>query len=210
MLSSQRMNAGGSEADGTCRGFDGSSAADAPGSLASFAEIYDAHFDFIWRSVRRLGVSEGPAEDVVQEIFIHVHRRLGTFEGRSTLKTWLFGVALGVVRNHRRAAHRKRVAAPKTALAAHIDAADRSDEDQPYARAEKAEAVRILYRILDEMDDDKREVFVLAELEQLPASEIAQLLGSKLHTVYSRLRAAREQFKNSAARYRARDGWRYR
>jgi RNA polymerase sigma-70 factor (ECF subfamily) len=175
----------------------------------SFEAIYDEHFDFIWRSVRRLGVSEAAAEDLVQEIFIVVHRRLHTFEGRSKLQTWLFGIALRMVRNHRRAMARERARTPDAAAEEPPAVDDQRRALTPHSYAEKLEARRILYRILDELDDDKREVFVLAELEQLPLAQIAEVLSTKLFTVYSRLRAARAQFQRAAARYRARDGWRY-
>src|SRR5262245_45260554 len=88
-------------------------AGDAPPSAAetkqlpSLGEVYAEHFSFVWRSVRRLGVAEEAVEDVVQEVFIVVHRHSGRYEARASLRSWLFGIVLGVVRNHRRAARRK-------------------------------------------------------------------------------------------------------
>src|SRR5580765_6751726 len=73
----------------------------------TFAEVYEAHFAFVWRSVRRLGVDDAAVDDVVQETFVIVHRRLQEFEARSSLKTWLFGILLRVVRDHRRTLRRK-------------------------------------------------------------------------------------------------------
>jgi RNA polymerase sigma-70 factor (ECF subfamily) len=170
----------------------------------SFSATYEANFAFVWRSVRRLGVQEEAVDDVVQETFVIVHRRLAEFEGRSSLKTWIFGIVLRVVRDHRRSRRRK-------PLSAAADADALADATQgPHERAEKAEAARALHAILDEMDDDKREVFVLAELEQMTAPEIADALSVPLNTVYSRLRAARQAFEASVARWRARDGWRLR
>src|SRR5262245_22373561 len=67
-----------------------------PVVVPEFEELYEAHFDFVWRSLRRLGVPHPGLDDAVQEVFIVVHRRLGAFEGRSTLKTWLFGIAVHV------------------------------------------------------------------------------------------------------------------
>ena len=68
----------------------------------TFAEVYDATFAFVWRSALRLGAPALTVDDVVQETFVIVHRRLGEFEGRSSLKTWLFGILRNVVRAHRR------------------------------------------------------------------------------------------------------------
>ena len=175
-----------------------------PGGL-TFEGVYEAHFPFVWRSVRRLlGLAQGSVDDVVQEVFVVVHRRLGDFEGRSSVKTWLFGVALRVVRDHRKTQRRKNP--PPGAEASDDpevivdDAAHRPDE-----RAEKAQAVRVLHQILDGLDDEKREIFVLAELEQMSAPEIADALAINLNTVYSRLRTARHEFEEAVARHRAQD-----
>jgi RNA polymerase sigma-70 factor (ECF subfamily) len=169
-----------------------------------FDAIYREHFAFVWRSARRLGVREASLDDVVQEVFVVVHRRLSSFEGRSSLKTWLFGVTLRVVRDHRRSARRREDVAD-------VDPdALRAEEGGPSEQAEKAEAVRALHAILDEMDDERREVFVMAELEQLSMPEVAGALGINLNTAYARLRAARQSFEQSVARHRARDGWRLR
>src|SRR5579859_5834321 len=69
----------------------------------TFAQVYEEHFSFVWRSARRLGAPDAVVDDVVQEIFVIVHRRLAAFEGRSSMKTWLYGIVLNVVRAHRRA-----------------------------------------------------------------------------------------------------------
>jgi len=174
-----------------------------------FEAIYDEHFAFVWRSARRLGVSEASASDVAQEVFLIVLRRLSSFEGRSSLKTWLFGILIGVVRNHRRSRRRERAVLEPTSTFEREPTAPANDPD-PHASAAKAEAVRLLYEMLDELDDDKREVFVLAELEQFTAPAIAEALGVNLNTVYSRLRAARRAFEDAVARRRARDEWRVR
>ena len=180
-------------------------AAGEPPAVAAltFEGVYEAHFPFVWRSARRLlGMAEGSVDDVVQEVFVVVHRRLGSFEGRSSVKTWLFGITLRVVRDHRRSQVRKstREGDSRDAESVHADAAHAPDE-----RAAKAEAVLALHRILEGLDDEKREVFVLAELEQMSAPEIADALQINLNTVYSRLRTARQAFEEGVARHRARD-----
>jgi RNA polymerase sigma-70 factor (ECF subfamily) len=169
---------------------------------AGFESVYDTYFPFIWRSVQRLGVPASLVDDVVQEVFIVVHRRLGSFEARSTLKTWLYAIALRVARVHRARYRRAQVPALDP------DRARAPDATRPDERASNAEAARLVQAILDGLDDDQREVFVLAELEELPVPEIARVLDVKLNTAYSRLRLARAAFAEGAARERARDRWR--
>jgi RNA polymerase sigma-70 factor (ECF subfamily) len=174
------------------------------GAGLTFEEVYSGHFPFVWRSVRRLGIPAGSVEDAVQEVFVVVHRKLGEFEGRSSLKTWLFGIVLRVVRDQRRAMRRKGMPLAQEDPETVKDEAARGPDE----RAAKAEAVRALHALLDELDDEKREIFVLAELEQMSVPEIADVLSVNLNTVYSRLRAARQQFEEAVARHRARDRWR--
>jgi RNA polymerase sigma-70 factor (ECF subfamily) len=166
--------------------------------------VYREHFAFVWRAAKRLGVSHGSIDDVVQEVFVVVHRRLGDFEGRSSVKTWLFGIALRIVRDHRRAARRRPIE-PEVDPDALVSSAG-----GPAENAEKAEAVRVLHALLDELDDERREVFVMADLEQMSMPEIADALGLNLNTAYARLRLARQEFEHALARHRARDQWRLR
>lgn len=168
----------------------------------AFDDVYRAHFAFVWRSARRLGVRDSSLDDVVQEIFVIVHRRLAAFEGRSSMRTWLFGIAIRVVRDHRRAVKRKQPQGEP------IDPDTLPASAGP--DAEKAEAVRVLHALLDELQDERREIFVMAELEQMAMPEIAEALGLNLNTAYGRLRAARLDFEQALARHRARDEWRLR
>jgi RNA polymerase sigma-70 factor (ECF subfamily) len=138
-------------------------------------------------------------DDVVQEVFVVAHRRLSSFEGRSSVKTWLFGILIRVVSDYRRTLRRKGGLAPLPEVL--VDEAG----EHPEALAERKQKVRVLHDLLDELDDDKRAVFVLAELEQMTAPEIVEALGVNLNTVYSRLRAARKGFDAALRRYRARE-----
>ena len=169
-----------------------------------FAEVYRDNFAFVWRSARALGVGPAALDDVAQEIFVIVHRSLPEFAGRSKLRTWISGIVLNVVRHHRRSLARKsphELSREEPADPALLHAAGRD----PHEAAELAEETRLLQRILDDLDDDKREVLVLAELEELAVPEIAEALGLKLNTAYSRLRLARADFEQAAARHRARE-----
>lgn len=159
----------------------------------SFESIYEEHFDFIWRSMRRLGISSQSIDDAVQDVFLVVHRRLEDFEERCSLKTWLFGIALRVAHDHHRRARRKGGHEP-------LDPAVADGSPGPHEELAKAEAVRELDRILNSLDEDKRAVFILAEIEQMTAPEIAEALGINVNTVYSRLRSSRRAFEAALAR----------
>jgi RNA polymerase sigma-70 factor (ECF subfamily) len=177
----------------------------------TFDEVYDEHFPFVWRSVRRLGVVDSAVDDVVQDVFLVVHRRLSSFEGSGAMKSWLFGIVLRVVKDLRRTLRRKPA---QLGGAASTDddvdgMADRTSNN-PHETLAKAEAVKVLHAALDAMPDERKEVFILSELEQMTVPEIAEAIGANVNTTYSRLRAARADFERAAARARAADGWRSR
>ena len=174
----------------------------------TFDEVYEEQFSFVWRSARGLGIPEHAVDDVTQEIFVIVHRRLADFEGRSSVRTWLYGILRNVVRSHRRDLRKRSTGEAPGEVAIDPDTLGDEGERGPDEAAAKAEAARLVVTLLEALDDDKREVFVLAELEQLTAPEIAQMLGEKTNTVYSRLRFAREEFAAAALRHRRHDEWR--
>lgn len=167
-----------------------------PSQRERLAAIYREHLDFVWRSLRRLGAPEHALEDAVQDVFVVAARRLDDFEGRSSVRTWLFGIAMRVVRTQRRTLwrHKRKV----EALAASRDPDAAPSEGPPQ---ERREAQVLLQQLLDELDEDKRAVYVLAELEGMTANEIAAGLGANVNTVYTRLRAARRQLREAAARH---------
>lgn len=160
----------------------------APRSAVDFDALYESYFEFVWRSVRQLGVPDASVDDAVQDVFLVAHRRLAAFEARSTLRTWLFGIAVRVASDHRRAVRRK---GGGEQLTPEIP----SPRPSPHDDAETSEALRRFFRALDALDAPKREVFVLAEVEQFTAPEIAEALAIPLNTVYSRLRTARQAFE---------------
>jgi RNA polymerase sigma-70 factor (ECF subfamily) len=164
----------------------------------TFEAIYREHFRFVWRSVRRFGIRGAAVDDVVQEIFLVVHRRLESFEARSSTKTWLYGILRRVVADHRRSLRRK----PTWLEGNESEIDDVSDSlaKGPEASAAEAEQVRLLYRVLDALDEDKREVFILAELEGMTLLEIGEALEINPNTASSRLRAARQRFEEALAR----------
>lgn len=162
-----------------------------------FASVYRDHHGFVWRTLRHLGVEPGRVDDAAQDTFLVVHRRLGEFEGRAALSTWLFEIARRVAARYRRTAARE--ASRQDAL---IETAGAWRLDE---QLERAEAAEILRRFLEELDGDKSVVFVLAELEQWQVTEIAEALELNVNTVHARLRAARIQLERLVRRLRARE-----
>lgn len=164
-----------------------------PAADVEFERVYRDYFGFAWSSLRRLGVPQESLEDAVQDLFMVVHRRLGEFEGRSTLRTWLFAIARRVAARHRRSFERR---ARKVAALAREPRA----EDPLDGAVARRQAAEIVHAFLDELDDGKRAVFVLHLFEEMSGPEIAKALDLKLNTVYSRLRLTRERFDALCAR----------
>jgi RNA polymerase sigma-70 factor (ECF subfamily) len=171
----------------------------------SFEEIYAEFFEMIWRAARRLGTPEAHVDDVTQDVFLVLHRRLHDYvRERSSLRSWIYGIVVRVVRDHRRTFRRKDARCVPLAPDAATDARLASPGPAPSEVAERNEAFALLCALLDELDQDKRELLVLSELEEMTVREIAEVLGANAQTIYSRLRAARKAFDQAHARYLAR------
>jgi RNA polymerase sigma-70 factor (ECF subfamily) len=168
--------------------------------VLDLATVYEAHFRYVWRCLRSLGVRDSQLEDALQDVFIVVQRRLPEFDGRAELGTWLYAIALRIARKYRDRARRE---------PASLEAAREHDPELPAAvgttsdGALERERLALARRALSSLADDKREIFVLARVEQMSAPEIASVLGIPLNTVYSRLRAARLAFDAEITRLRA-------
>jgi RNA polymerase sigma-70 factor (ECF subfamily) len=154
--------------------------------------LYETEFDFVWRSLRRLGVPESEISDALQEVFLIAHRKLGEFEERARFSTWLFQIAFGVASTRRRRAHRRYEVIDGSLLDEQC-AESRSPEDDFTMR----EALTLLDRALSGMNLEQRAVFVLFEIEELTSEEIAKTLRIPVGTVYSRLRLARAAFQRA-------------
>ena len=171
------------------------------GAPLEVADIHDSHADFVWSSLQRLGIQAADLEDALQDVFVVVHRRLGTFDGSSRLSTWLFGICLRVASQYRRKAHRyreRRVVDLETIAGEGGSAA-------PDAALLAREAEQRLERVLDALKPERRVVFVMFEIESIGCAEIAEQLGLPLGTVFSRLSAARTDFSKAALKLRRHD-----
>jgi RNA polymerase sigma-70 factor (ECF subfamily) len=178
-------------------------AAPQPGSEAvpPFASIYEQYFDFVWRSARRLGVSPAAMDDVVQEIFIVIHAKLATVRQPESLRSWIYGVVRRTVSDHRRSQRVRDASGPVLAVQHELE---HPVPPTPLDLTQQNDRVKLLFELLEGLDPIKREVFMLAELEEMTAPEIATILEIPLNTAYSRLRAARQAFEQALARHAAR------
>jgi RNA polymerase sigma-70 factor (ECF subfamily) len=164
-------------------------------SAITAREVYEQHADFVWRTLQHLGARSADLEDLGQEVFITVHRKLSSFDGRSKLTTWLFGICLNLVRRQRRRAYIR-------LEFLHAEPPERVDPSTPEARYEEEEARRRLAALLEKLSPERRATFVLFEVEGATCEEIAELTSVPLGTVYSRLHSARKQVAAAVARMR--------
>jgi RNA polymerase sigma-70 factor (ECF subfamily) len=155
--------------------------------------IFVQQSDFVWRSLRRLGVQDADADDALQEVFLVVYRRISEYADRGLLRAWLFTIARQVASHYHRGAtrtqHRHRALV--------VDASS-PDLEELVARRE---AEQVVQSFLDELDEPQRWVFFLSDIEGLSAPEIAAALGVNLNTVYGRLRLARKRFERAVERH---------
>lgn len=171
-----------------------------------FDAVYREHFDFVWRTLRRYGVPEASLDDAIQDAFLVVHARLAAFEGRSSVRTWMFGIARRVARDHRPSARAQADSMGAVTLDALPDVASNS----PLANLEVIERARCLESLLAGLAPKKREAFILVELEQMTFLEVARALGVNSNTISSRVRAARQELEQALTRLEAYSDWRQR
>lgn len=171
-----------------------------PGAPAAFEQLYRSHFGFTWRVLGHLGVPQAALDDAVQEVWLIVHRRLDAFEARSSLKTWLFGIALNVARNQRRGDDRR-------ARRLERMSAGEAPPDPETLRARR-EALERVQRYTSTLDEQLRAIFVCNLIENLSALETAEAVGTDVTTVYKRVRALRSSFKSWLARELGEEGGR--
>jgi RNA polymerase sigma-70 factor (ECF subfamily) len=158
----------------------------------TFDAVYERHFDFVYRVIVRLA-GRSHAEDLAQEVFAVVHRRLDEFEGRAKLTTWLFQIAYRVVGAHvRRERMRGLIAA-----ALPLELATREQGHDPYDRVEQSIA---LARAVRKLSWKKRAVLVLHEVEGWPCELIAERMDVPVATVWTRLHHARKELAELVAR----------
>ncbi len=167
-------------------------------ALPPFEELYRAHFEFVWRTLLRLGVPRRDVEDQLQEVFKVVHTQRSSYDGRASARAWLFGIAHNVARTWRRGVRRKGVFDPLPEVL----------PDLRGASAERSAATRedlqLLSSLVDALDDDLRDVFIMTELLEMTAREIGEALSLSPNTVSTRLRRAWDEVDRKVALHRRR------
>lgn len=159
--------------------------------LADFDAVYEGEFDYVYRTLRRLGVAEADADDAVHDVFVVVHRRLAEIDPERPIRPWLFGVARRIAAAHRRKARPTERQTEVAAAGAGVD--------------ERLSSHRLLWSALERLDPDRREVFVLHDIEGYTGEEIGKLLEIPTNTVHSRLRLARQDLVAIVGRLRGGD-----
>lgn len=163
------------------------------GTRADLEQIYREHYTFVWRVVRRLGAPF--VDDAVQEVFVVMHRRRHQLDTSSGVRPLLYGIARKVAARQRD--EHRRTPPPLTLV--------REASVDPEERVARAEAAQVIRAALDDMDEDKRMVFLLAEVEGMSIPEVARCQGINLNTAYARLRAARQRIQRAVQRHRAKE-----
>ena len=171
------------------------------GAGEDVGRVFDEHAPYVGRTLRCLGVGEREVGDAVQDVFLVVHRRLGEFAGRASVRTWLYAICLRVAREQRRRGARRR-----GDVVGELPDVEAGAGASPEVAVEKQRALAVALEILEGISEEKRTVFVLYEVEQVPMAEVAELAGCPLQTAYSRLHAARVEIARALVRRRARGG----
>jgi RNA polymerase sigma-70 factor (ECF subfamily) len=154
----------------------------------TLATIYERHAQFVWLTLQRLGVHEADLDDLVQDVFVVAHRRWDSFTGASRVTTWLFGICTRLAANYRRL--RRWTSEVSSGSGGDDIAADALTAEHLLIRREQW---AVAERMLSSLTREKRAAFIMFELDSLSGSEIAELMGVHVGTVYSRLHAARRE-----------------
>lgn len=174
------------------------------GDPQAFAQLVTLHEGMVFNLATRLLGNSEEAKDVSQDVFLQVYRALGRFEGRSSLKTWIYRICVNQCRNRRRFWRRRHTdsACPLELMTASEEAqvaADRN-EASPFDGVARREKAAQVHEALQRLSFDHRVVLLMRETEGLSCAEIAVTLGVAEGTVKSRLARARDAFRLTVLR----------
>jgi RNA polymerase sigma-70 factor (ECF subfamily) len=168
-------------------------------SPIDFRRVFEDTFDYVWLTLRRLGVRERDLEDVTHDVFVVVHRHLDEYDRERPIRPWLFAFALRAAADYRRLArHRVELRDDTSSLVA--------PGPGPHEQAVTRERLDLVALALDGLDFDRRSIFVLHQIDGVPVNQAALLLGIPVNTAHSRLRLARADFAQAVRRLQARRG----
>jgi RNA polymerase sigma-70 factor (ECF subfamily) len=169
-------------------------------SVPSFQAIYKHYFDFVWSSARHLGAAVDAVDDVVQDVFVVIHARLATLQNPEALRSWIYGIVRRTVSDYRRSRRNRDAASAR--LGVEVKSTGCA-QPSPLDLTERNAELELLEGILAELDEPKREIFVMVEVLEMTVPEAVQALEIPLNTAYSRLRLARKLFEEALARHEA-------
>jgi len=169
--------------------------------VGSFADLYKKYFSFVWSIARHLGVEKSELDDVVQDIFVKIFERIDTLKQPESLRSWVYGIVRRIVSEYHRNKRTTLITTQPTPVEPELL---QPEWVTPERLAEQSELAQLLWSLLGRLNAARREVFVLAELEEMTAPEIAAAIGVPLNTVYSRLRVARQDLEEARQRHYAR------
>ena len=155
----------------------------------NLSKLYGSELAFVRRAVAHLAGPALEADDLVQDVFVQAVKRQRDFEGRSSIQTWLYGIAVRVVSNARRRARFRHLLGLRAA------GEPKAEPATSEGLMQQAQATAAVYRALDRLPEKKRTVLVLHELEGVPCEELATILDCPVGTVWTRLHHARKQFQ---------------
>lgn len=170
------------------------------GDTPDLKAIYDQHYGFVWRAARRLGVGDAALDDVVQEVFVVMHRRRHELDMTGSIPALLYGVTRRIASRVRDVARQQ-----QTRLAVVESEPAPAHDADPESRALLQERAAVVRDALDAMDADKRMMFMLTQVEGMSIPEAAAVVDVNVNTAYARARVARELVQKAIARHRARD-----
>jgi RNA polymerase sigma-70 factor (ECF subfamily) len=167
--------------------------------VPTFQAIYQRYLNFVWSSAGHLGAGTDIIDDVVQDVFIVIHSKLATLQRPEALRSWIYGIVRRTVSDYRRSRR------TRDAAGARLGAEPKSRLPSPLDMAETNADWELLESVLAELDEAKREVFVMVEILEMTVPEVVQALDMPLNTAYSRLRLARQDFEQALAKHEARN-----
>ncbi len=168
--------------------------AETPPPVPDLHAVFEEHVDHVGHSLRRLGVRDADIPDLVQDVFVVLHHILPDYDPARPMWPWIFGVVYRVAGAYRRKAFRE---VPDGGVAG----ADRVDSSKSVEETiRRSEDQKLVLEALEHVEIHRRAVFVMAEIDELGVPDIAHALGIGLNTAYSRLRLAREEFRDAVSR----------
>lgn len=169
------------------------------GNRDAFSVLFEKYKDYVWNVVYRMTYNFDESEDIAQDVFITAWNKLSTFRTDSAFSTWLYRITVNKTLNRIRSRHNNQSLSDET-LAAQVDTQVYMRQN-PETAVDELETEQILANLLNRMDPDRRLVVILRELEGLTYEEIAEITGTPVGTVRSRISRGRKELSEMASQH---------